>query len=777
MSFNIRPGEVVASTSWNSSIRTEFSPDSKIALIGRTSQIRILDIENNEVLGNFTGHTSTIREFVFSPDGSRVASLAADSRLRIWDHTTCEEIYEWNVGSSSGCVRFNREGNRVVVGGNGSRCEVYNPISGEFITRFNHETSVICLAISPDGTKVASGLTNGVVELWNLETGQFIARNADNSRINDIRFTPNGLYVVTGSNSSRVIVWDAENMNGIKVILTGGNINSVDTSPDSKKIAFGSTNNFAYVYDIETADQICYYRHTGNVNSVAFSPDGLKVASGSGDNSVAVFDAETGDITSTAFCISTVNHIRFSPNGHYIGVANNSPTYQILYTGLALSIDVTEATDIDYESMTLRSLIYSPGPYKTMEIQTEYSPDENFEENVVQLPKHIIDTSNFNFGFYRTDSAFNDFSWSPDGTKIATASSDGRVRVFDVSSNPMESRLLMDANHTGTVASVVFMPCGTKVLSGSSDNTARIWHIETGEELARYTHSASVLFVDASPDGTKVVSGATSNHANQIAVWDPETGDELLIHRHPSGLTLVNNHRIDRNVVFSPDGKLVGYLTSSGRANVWNIETNTLQVNWSHHSNDNSYSIHFSPDSSKVIFGYYGWNLSNTSVTILDTTTGTEIVSGSNTSRYQHTYDAMFTPDITKFVYVYQGNSICIRNLTSGGIIRTITPGSSAIYSIDVSPDGKKLLLSDASGNIQIRDFNTAEIIREYNHGYRIDNVRFSPDGKTIAARNSNWSLIVYPGLDFIYSFREPITNLPFGTRFYYRVKAEGYTE
>jgi WD40 repeat protein len=63
-------------------------------------------------------------------------------------------------------------------------------------------------------------------------------------------------------------------------------------------------------------------------------------------------------------------------------------------------------------------------------------------------------------------------AWSPDGTKIATASDDGTARVWSSSSG---STLLTLTGHSSYVLSVAWSPDGTKIATASFDNTARVY--------------------------------------------------------------------------------------------------------------------------------------------------------------------------------------------------------------------------------------------------------------------------------------------------------------
>jgi WD40 repeat protein len=60
--------------------------------------------------------------------------------------------------------------------------------------------------------------------------------------------------------------------------------------------------------------------------------------------------------------------------------------------------------------------------------------------------------------------------FSPDGSRILTASDDHTARLWDVG-----KWLATLEGHTGSVRRAVFSPDDSRILTASDDNTARLW--------------------------------------------------------------------------------------------------------------------------------------------------------------------------------------------------------------------------------------------------------------------------------------------------------------
>jgi hypothetical protein len=83
--------------------------------------------------------------------------------------------------------------------------------------------------------------------------------------------------------------------------------------------------------------------------------------------------------------------------------------------------------------------------------------------------------------------------------------------------------------HTDSVWSVSFSPDGTRIVSGSSDCTVRVWDAATGLPLGEpfQGHTSSVSSVSFSPDGTCILSGS---YDSTVRVWDAATAQQFQEH-------------------------------------------------------------------------------------------------------------------------------------------------------------------------------------------------------------------------------------------------------
>lgn len=249
-----------------------------------------------------------------------------------------------------------------------------------------------------------------------------------------------------------------------------------------------------------------------------------------------------------------------------------------------------------------------------------------------------------------------DIAYSPDGRKLLGYSLGNVVRVWNAESGDVIATF---KGHTGTISSAVFDPAGQRVLTTASDGTARIWDLQTGDQALTYTALPRVSVSDFSPDGKWVSStGYLSNaaapgaQALESTVWNSATGAELLRVAGGPADWAPDGERI----VVANDVLATVYAFGDTLQPISALEGHTAQVR----------SVEFSQNGQRVLT-----RSADGSARVFDAATGEEI---SRLNDVDPIYAARFVPDNEHVVTYLSGDhtsSIAVWNIYTSRKINT----------------------------------------------------------------------------------------------------------
>jgi WD40 repeat protein len=124
---------------------------------------------------------------------------------------------------------------------------------------------------------------------------------------------------------------------------------------------------------------------------------------------------------------------------------------------------------------------------------------------------------------------------------------------------------LVLAGHEGALSSAAFSPDGTRIVTASNDNSVRIWDGVGIELVVLHGHEDLVLSVAFSPDGTRIVTASKDKTAR---IWDAAAGNELVVLRG-------HEDRV-QSAAFSPDGARIVTALSDMTVRIWDVHVATM---------------------------------------------------------------------------------------------------------------------------------------------------------------------------------------------------------
>ena len=182
-------------------------------------------------------------------------------------------------------------------------------------------------------------------------------------------------------------------------------------------------------------------------------------------------------------------------------------------------------------------------------------------------------------------------AFSPDGTRLATASDDKTAKVWDVASG---REVLTLAGHTNGSLAWPSAPMARAWPRPVGDKTAKVWDVSSGREVLTLAgHTDAVNGVAFSPDGTRL---ATASCDRTAKVWDVASGREVL--------TLSGHTNAVVGVAFSPDGTRLATASWDKTAKVWDVSSGREVLTLSGHT-DEVMGVAFSPDGTRLATASY----------------------------------------------------------------------------------------------------------------------------------------------------------------------------
>ena len=183
--------------------------------------------------------------------------------------------------------------------------------------------------------------------------------------------------------------------------------------------------------------------------------------------------------------------------------------------------------------------------------------------------------------------------FSPDGKLLATGggvpSRSGEIRLFDSATGELKNSL--DDIDSDTILCLRFNPDGTRLATASTDRFVRVTDLQTGKVvLSLEGHTGHALSVAWSHDGHTLVSGGADNN---LRFWDAETGDR--------GKVVAGFDKEVTSVCFVTDDNQA--VATSGDGKVRLIRDSGGDVRSYPGNTDFVYSVAATPDGAIVIAG------------------------------------------------------------------------------------------------------------------------------------------------------------------------------
>jgi WD40 repeat protein len=598
----------------NTRIQTvNFSPDGQVLAAGADDPtVRLFDLQGR-VTARLVGHGGPVRASIFSLDGRFLLTASDDTTARLWT-SQGDAIARLPLSYVPIMVAFDGTGKTfATMAGNDVR--IWD-MQGRPIATLSDLTRGVAAVGLYNGGWITTSLVNGTTHVWDFTGKRLATLPGDGVMVVRAYFSLDRRHVALLDEDGQVRLFDMQTLSRVPLKGSAEWISSVAFSRDGRYVATASATGLARLWDLDGRSLAELRGHSRGVRSVAFSADGLNIATGSDDDSVRVWKLQGRPMLQLRTRQGRLRAAAFSPDGKLVLAASDDGTARLW------TLDGTQVCELDGHRDTIRAVAFradgqriatgsADGTARLWNLRCEplgllqakgtgtiiavaFAPSGRHlmvgeRDGTTRLWTLEADDARSTSAriaatLPRHATSIHVATFSPDGTKVATASETGVGRLWDVAGKTIDLK-----GHDDEITGIAFSPDGQRVVTASRDKTAMLWNL-SGRALHRFRrHGRPLTAAIFSPDGQRLL---TASEDGTACLWTLNGQLVTELHGH-TGRVLA--------IAFRPDGRRIATGSEDGSARLWDLTGRSLTELVGH--NGSVVTVEFSPDGHRLLTG------------------------------------------------------------------------------------------------------------------------------------------------------------------------------
>ncbi|EIJ36593.1 hypothetical protein [Thiothrix nivea] len=560
------------------------SPDGKwLAASGERGTIALFERASGKLVQKLEGHDpkagsnrqGTVWDIVFHPKQPWLFSAGDDGQIIQWQlpqaGAEARVLDQWKVdaGAPVWALALSPDGRVLASGYTDGKIRLWDvketppnlPLSGEEKERKplrmleGHEGPIpqIGLTFDPQGRWLASASYDNTARIWDWKTGKEIHRLQGRR---GVAFNSDGSLLAASNYDNSILLWNSETGEQIGKPLKGHqNMVFGLQFINDQRLTSASSDNTVRLWDVATGvTRRVLQGHTAAVAGLALYADkGQRwLYSNSNDGTVKQWEADLpGQWLVDLPGAATASAI--SPDGKHLVVGLQDGGMQVYaLPDVGLKPDLQQEIKDAHGTFVLRFAFNKDGSLLASSSHDETAKIWKVGADGKLVLEHTIED--------HTNSVYA-VAFSLDNTRLATASYDGRIGLFDLESGKGK---LFEA-HDGNVASVNFDQSGKYLASaGIQDFTLKLWDIsgDKPQLLKSEVANDKLLWASLSPDGKQL---ASVGREATVTVYPTHGGQEPL--------RLNGHEQAVYKAIFSPDSRQLATVSWDMTVRLWDLDT------------------------------------------------------------------------------------------------------------------------------------------------------------------------------------------------------------
>jgi len=517
-------GELVREMPSNSRIeRVAYSPDgAHLAWAG--GEVAWIRDESTGVVHELRGHTDKIANITFSPDGALVATASWDRTARVW--TSAGELKFILQGHDDyvDFIAFDPTGTRIVTTSRDHTARLWEAKTGASLFAMRgHDGPVVDAVFDRAGQRLVTASGDGTAQLWDVANGiPLLTMEGHGAQVTAGGFSADDRILTAGADGS-IRSWDPGR---IRILGASRGDTMLDADPQRHLVATGNST-VVRVWNLETQSQIELV-HPSEVTRSRFRPGSGEIATGAGSVLRIWRDGRTRlSIESGALILD----LAYGPDGARIVTTHLDGVVRVwdAETGAPIATLSGHTGRVRAANFLDRDHLVTAGEDATVRLWTVATQTGKV------LSGH---TAPVRFALVVDDA-------------IVTGGNDNTARIWS-----RDGRLLhVLAGHTGPVVAAAAAADERRIATASYDGNVRIWDVASGHEITVLKGNGSAVnAVALDAHGDLAVTVGTDD---LVRIWDAARGRVLATHRSHRGGIYDVKLLPDAILSIGDDGKVV----------------------------------------------------------------------------------------------------------------------------------------------------------------------------------------------------------------------------